>query len=1138
MSMRPMIIVGCGGSGGKVVQLLRRELELQLQRKGWTEGIPQAWQLIYIDTPATQEQGIPGVPTLPLADYVSVSGGFDNYGDVVTSLFNSYHGKEERFSGWLPQKEVKVPLTDGAGQMRAVGRATAFSSLGHLSQRLQAAYDATVVNSAELSQLYDAIYPGAQPSESVSNDQKPFIFVISSLAGGTGAGIFMDVCDVFRACDVDTSNRISGVLFSAEVFANLANEGGLQPNSLAALSEIMAGYFNFHRPLESLYEREMSMAVDYAGISGPAYPYVIGTSTMEGVPLEEIMDCYRATTQTLASVMMNPTEIGYYFTQFAQTNWPQKQANNTVPWAFGNQSPNNEMKGVFSSFGSATLSLGLRRMEEYSILRASRLVIDFQNHGWQALGHDAMGQPQASSEEVIEFLKQRHGPGFVSDCELLEKDDEQGTRNDQVIDQLCSKEQIDSSWLTFRSEVVNQLQSVGEASPLEWQNVIGSTVENQSEKFLTDIKGLIAQGREQFVSATPARLLETTSRAMARHGLRVARGLLIYTREDLSIARKQLHAEATGYIEAGGRWKSDLASVFVEAPNKIPADHDLVRSGVRAAAGRAYLEALAEVRERASELIVELQEQVIDPLVQLLFQIQEGLGAAPEVAQWPGTYGVPPQLVPPPLEFCLVESDEWQDLYVDLVSASSSSDREEGGWETILRTMVGAGGFTVNRDGVEHKVETAIELKKGEHWSPRANGGDGLSVKFDKHYDVEDVVIRAREWITRQGTAMGDFLDQGLMEYLNDTHADGNAVRDHQQRLNRFEQALNKALKASSPLVNIADQAALKVHPTNHAQATSYSRVMEPLPLGTNHPARSLAEKVIEQTVFGSGAPAGAVDEYFGTERRGIESATCVSFLDSAVHPAAITSLMGPIAQAWASSSGDKANFWMRRRARNLEEFVPVHPEVLRSMARGWVTGRMLGLVPDPTHDQGFTVETDRGQAAFPWPTIRGRIPTSPSDGISWLPALLESIPLGFARYSTDSTVLDAYDELYLLGQSDRLGAAAGNPNGDYVRPGTEIEKFIRTGETNGISPSVLKDNFTPSNPDHSSPEEERKQRVLLFLEKFATTLKKHEDIGVTQNNIWDLPQGIDLFEEIIEATEEMSHAVARLLITSDEPTT
>ncbi|SVE61614.1 uncharacterized protein METZ01_LOCUS514468, partial [marine metagenome] len=227
----------------------------------------------------------------------------------------------------------------------------------------------------------------------------------------------------------------------------------------------------------------------HAGVSGPAFPYVIGTSTMAGRSLPEIMDCYRATTQTLAAVMMNPTDIGYYFTQFAQTNWMARQSNNVVAWTFGNQSPINEAKGVFSSFGSSTLSLGLRRMEEYAIQRAARVVVDFQNHGWQALGHDAMGQPQASSEEIVEFLKQRHGPGFVSECLLLEKDDQEGS-NDQIIDQLCSKEQLDSSWLAFRGDVLNQLQSVGDASSLEWQNVIASTVENQSEKFLTEIRGL------------------------------------------------------------------------------------------------------------------------------------------------------------------------------------------------------------------------------------------------------------------------------------------------------------------------------------------------------------------------------------------------------------------------------------------------------------------------------------------------------------------------------------------------------------------------------------------------------------------------------------------------------------------------
>ena len=116
MSMRPIIIVGCGGSGGKVVQLLRQELELRLLRAGWKTGIPKAWQLVYLDTPATQESAIPGIAALPLDDYVSVSGGFDNYEDVVTSLFNTYSGDGNRLVGWLPEKEIAIPLTDGAGR--------------------------------------------------------------------------------------------------------------------------------------------------------------------------------------------------------------------------------------------------------------------------------------------------------------------------------------------------------------------------------------------------------------------------------------------------------------------------------------------------------------------------------------------------------------------------------------------------------------------------------------------------------------------------------------------------------------------------------------------------------------------------------------------------------------------------------------------------------------------------------------------------------------------------------------------------------------------------------------------------------------------------------------------------------------
>ena len=71
---------------------------------------------------------------------------------------------------------------------------------------------------------------------------------------------------------------------------------------------------------------------------------------------------------------------------------------------------------------------------------------------------------------------------------------------------------------------------------------------------------------------------------------------------------------------------------------------------------------------------------------------------------------------------------------------------------------------------------------------------------------------------------MGDFLNQGLMEYLDDTHADGNAVTDHQQRLDRFEQALENVLASASPLVNIDEGAALRVHPSNSSEARSFTR--------------------------------------------------------------------------------------------------------------------------------------------------------------------------------------------------------------------------------------------------------------------------------------------------------------------------
>ena len=71
------------------------------------------------------------------------------------------------------------------------------------------------------------------------------VFIISSLAGGSGAGLLMEVCDIIRALDDSLGEETFAILYTPEVFESLASGsiGGVQPNALAAVSEVLNGYW-------------------------------------------------------------------------------------------------------------------------------------------------------------------------------------------------------------------------------------------------------------------------------------------------------------------------------------------------------------------------------------------------------------------------------------------------------------------------------------------------------------------------------------------------------------------------------------------------------------------------------------------------------------------------------------------------------------------------------------------------------------------------------------------------------------------------------------------------------------------------------------------------------------------------------
>ena len=99
--LRPVIMIGCGGSGQKAVRYVRDSVRRHLEHKGWEGGFPKSWQFIGIDTLTTQED--PNIPFLPNNDYLSIYIKNDNF------IYNYFY----------PVKQKNIRLFDSVKQCPA-----------------------------------------------------------------------------------------------------------------------------------------------------------------------------------------------------------------------------------------------------------------------------------------------------------------------------------------------------------------------------------------------------------------------------------------------------------------------------------------------------------------------------------------------------------------------------------------------------------------------------------------------------------------------------------------------------------------------------------------------------------------------------------------------------------------------------------------------------------------------------------------------------------------------------------------------------------------------------------------------------------------------------------------------------------
>ena len=244
--------------------------------------------------------------------------------------------------------------------------------------------------------------------------------VISSLAGGSGAGMLLEVCDIIRGINPGIGDEIFGVLYTPEVFESLGpgSTGGVQPNALAAISEVLNGYWyggdNNAKRASSVphIEDRVLEGVGLANTivnSGPAYPFLIGRVNQQGIDHSNPTRLFEIVAKSLSSMMTSPT-VYSKFVAYVIGNWHQFKTDRQAA-SFNDVLVNTgleEEQGypAFSSLGFSRLSIGIEYFKEYTIQRILKATYDHLTE-YHFKSHEALEMQRDLDENNPDIVAQQ-----------------------------------------------------------------------------------------------------------------------------------------------------------------------------------------------------------------------------------------------------------------------------------------------------------------------------------------------------------------------------------------------------------------------------------------------------------------------------------------------------------------------------------------------------------------------------------------------------------------------------------------------------------------------------------------------------------------------------------------------------------
>ncbi|WP_157155705.1 tubulin-like doman-containing protein [Diaminobutyricimonas sp. LJ205] len=1092
--LRPFLLIGVGGSGGKTLRIVRDNLVRRLEQAGWEGELPKAWQFLHIDVPTVADGNDPDLPgQLPERDYQGMVGLGLDYRTIDAAMVQSGGSHiVDALGGWRPDpNRVNIPASKGAGQFRALGRVITVAGVERVRDALMKAR--RELTGAEVIGELQAVST-LLGSSSGSISHEPTVVVVSSIAGGTGSGAVIDVCDAVRALGDKWANEIVGILYAPDVFDYLPEEArrGVRPNSLAAIAELLSGYWNEEGPSEGTTQLFAKYGVQLGSARrlGPRYPFLVGASN-ESVTYKTQNDIYLAMGRSLASWMSSAT-LQDRMAAYTQAQWAATAQ--SVPDKLPLHTQGTETP--FIAMGSARVGLGRDRFQEYASEHLARTAVERFLRQHETLR--ARGDERTEKQLIMETADDVFG-GFLDASGL----DERGEDRNQIIDAL-RPDSIKSDLKAVYTEVLSKIrETIPErgARASDVRRGIRNLVNDRRSSFQTAQLALRIDKGKAWVEHIQNHLPSLAARYVAHAGAPVTAELLRRLGTEIKQVREELVSEAA----AQRRWAADVdqqvrGAIDDQDTAVILRTTDRLEEAVKRAVNTFLQEQEAEIRELAAEFIDDLASNVIHPLLEAIEHSIDALANArgsgrgarsSKMDTWPAGDTVPERLKPAPNEFLLEPADNYHELLADLVRRTLDAPTGTEGRALAERQIV------LGTDSVESGVQQLIA--KERKWAPK-NHQVNVSItatpskaSFKVLASPEDLIHRCREWLHRPGTLVGNYMAEGLREYLNPETISPSEITT---RLQRFEGQLIAALNAGAPLANINTSVLVQVHDRHEV---SYSTSFSEIPLPDNSPAREILQKTLQARGQWSEEITKAFSDAGGAH---IDIFTVLS---EPYEPVVFNSLMRPIASEWGARNkapDQRAEFWRWRRARPLPEALPFSPGVLDSLIRGWFVSSLLNQLEVTDTGAKIFVPANIGEggdyAAFPWPTL-----TAVKPGPDLLPALLESVSVAMLEVnSTESLApMRPYERMLVLG--------SGSPE-----------------EVPGELAAWILDGTDASGLDSGADWEVRRDEAAKKLDDLMTNFKTYFARIAQRTELLDFPGSYELRNEILASLGALRRSV------------